>query len=203
MPSDPDLSAANSPHEAPALAVVGFAFFLLASIQIAAGLVGATIAVAAGWLPEDPTKIATTLEQLLITPAFMSASVAVNATLCTVIALTGARLSRRPVVECLRLGPTPSRGVIAGAVSAVGFLSLSQVLSSAQNLIGGDIATSLSVIERAVVDASGGAFLLMLVTTALMAGAGEEIFFRGFMQTRLGQTWGAWPAILITSVAFG
>ncbi|MEE8408334.1 MAG: CPBP family intramembrane glutamic endopeptidase, partial [Myxococcota bacterium] len=153
--------------------------------------------------PSDPAEISATLEQLSITPAFLSASVAVNATLCTVIALAGARLSRRRVVECLRLGPTPSRGVITGAVSAVGFLSLSQALSSAQNLIAGDIATSLSVIERAVVEASGTGFLLVLFATGLMAGAGEEIFFRGFMQTRLRRRWGAWPAILITSVAFG
>ncbi len=203
VPPKTDLPPDPASAEASALAVVGFAFFLLAGIQIAIGIVGFAIAAAAGWVPADPTELGNRLNELSITPAFMSASVAANATLCTVIALVGASLGRRPLVDSLRLGPTPGRGFIIGVVAAIGFLSLSQLLSSAQNMIDSDIATSLTIIERAVVEASGISFLLILLTTGLMAGVGEEIFFRGFMQSRLRQRWGVWPAILITSVAFG
>jgi membrane protease YdiL (CAAX protease family) len=36
-----------------------------------------------------------------------------------------------------------------------------------------------------------------------LAPIGEELFFRGFMLTRLRQVWSAGPAILVTALAFG
>ena len=36
-----------------------------------------------------------------------------------------------------------------------------------------------------------------------LAPVGEELFFRGFMLTRLRRVWSAGPAILVTAIAFG
>jgi membrane protease YdiL (CAAX protease family) len=36
-----------------------------------------------------------------------------------------------------------------------------------------------------------------------IAGAAEELFFRGYMQTRLGEAWGATRAVVVTAACFG
>jgi len=44
---------------------------------------------------------------------------------------------------------------------------------------------------------------LAVVVIGVLAGSAEEIFFRGYMQTRLGQRLRPSLAVLVTSVAFG
>ena len=44
-------------------------------------------------------------------------------------------------------------------------------------------------------------FDLLLISA--LAGLGEEVLFRGFMQTALGGTVGLWMAVAITSIVFG
>jgi uncharacterized protein len=42
-----------------------------------------------------------------------------------------------------------------------------------------------------------------LALIAFFAGVGEELFFRGWLQSVLASNFGAWPGILIASVIFG
>jgi membrane protease YdiL (CAAX protease family) len=42
-----------------------------------------------------------------------------------------------------------------------------------------------------------------LGSIALMPGVCEEIFFRGYVQTRLVARWGRWPGIVVSALAFG
>ena len=44
---------------------------------------------------------------------------------------------------------------------------------------------------------------LDLALISALAGLGEEVLFRGFMQTALDGVMGLWPALVITSIVFG
>jgi uncharacterized protein len=44
---------------------------------------------------------------------------------------------------------------------------------------------------------------LLLVMAAIMAPVAEETYFRGWIFTSLRQSWGRWPAILVSALLFG
>jgi membrane protease YdiL (CAAX protease family) len=45
--------------------------------------------------------------------------------------------------------------------------------------------------------------LLELALLSLMAGVGEEMLFRGFLQRALAQWWGVWLGVAVANVLFG
>jgi membrane protease YdiL (CAAX protease family) len=47
------------------------------------------------------------------------------------------------------------------------------------------------------------ALVLAVVVLGLLAGTAEELFFRGFVQTRLRQRWGPRWAVAVTALVFG
>ncbi|MFI5325726.1 MAG: CPBP family intramembrane glutamic endopeptidase, partial [Candidatus Rokuibacteriota bacterium] len=108
----------------------------------------------------------------------------------------------RPRRERLRL--LPSR-VSAGTLAAmiVGILALSQALESIAILAGVGPGANLDWIARTLAAASPVGLLLAILVIGGLAPVGEELFFRGFMLTRLRRVWSAGPAILVTAIAFG
>ena len=108
----------------------------------------------------------------------------------------------RPRRERLRL--LPSR-VSAAAIVAmiVGILALSQALESIAILAGVGPGANLDWIARTLAAASPVGLLLAILVIGGLAPVGEELFFRGFMLTRLRRVWSAGPAILVTAIAFG
>ncbi len=58
-------------------------------------------------------------------------------------------------------------------------------------------------IERLVVPLFRGMSLWDMVLIALLAGVGEEVFFRGLVQPGLTGWIGVWPAVVLTAVLFG
>ena len=102
--------------------------------------------------------------------------------------------------ETLKLGVPTARQwgiVIAGTIGLLGAqIGLTVVLDA----IG--ISTGAN---RAVTAGLGNPdyFLAMIVLSILLVGPAEELLFRGVVQTRLRETWGAWPAILLATVIFG
>jgi membrane protease YdiL (CAAX protease family) len=85
----------------------------------------------------------------------------------------------------------------------VAILMLGQVADSAVALAGWGGTGTLGAMARVMQGVSGPMLALSIVVLGAMAGTGEELFFRGFMQTRLRQRLGPWPAIAITSLVFG
>jgi membrane protease YdiL (CAAX protease family) len=116
------------------------------------------------------------------------------------VALVGARLSGPTVSVRLRLGRVGGWVTLAAVVS---FFSLSQSLDSCFALAGREFGGTLELLAAAVRRADGPLLGIMMLSLSVLAGIGEELFFRGFMQTRLQRRWGPWPAIVITAVAFG
>ncbi len=110
--------------------------------------------------------------------------------------------ARRPQRESLRLGPGRMRGPDA-AVMAAGVLALSQVLESLVLLLGLGPGPTLEWMTRTVASATPPGLALAVIVVGLLAPVAEELFFRGYMLTRLRAVWRPGPAILMSALAFG
>ena len=101
----------------------------------------------------------------------------------------------------LRLLPGRETGRTLAAM-IVGTLALGQVLDSATVLAGLANRGSMAAIRRVIEGAVGPDLFAAVVVIGVLAGSAEELFFRGYMQTRLRERWSPTVAIAITSVAF-
>ena len=101
----------------------------------------------------------------------------------------------------LRLLPGRERGPDLAAAIA-GMLALGQALDSVTILAGLGQQGTMPAIRRALTGAAGGELFAAVVVLGVIAGTAEELFFRGYMQTRLRAAWRPGPAILATSAAF-
>jgi len=108
----------------------------------------------------------------------------------------------RPRRERLRLLPSRVSGRALAAM-IVGILALSQALESLVILLGVGPGANLDWIARTLAGADPGGLVLAILVIGCLAPIGEELFFRGFMLTRLRRVWSAGPAILVTAIAFG
>jgi membrane protease YdiL (CAAX protease family) len=110
--------------------------------------------------------------------------------------------ARPPRRDGLRLGPgrMPGREV---AVMAIGVLALSQALESLVLLLDMGPGPTLEWMTRTVASATPLGLALAVVVVGLLAPVAEELFFRGYMLTRLRAVWSPGPAILMSAVAFG
>src|SRR2546430_15037446 len=83
------------------------------------------------------------------------------------------------------------------------YTTLFRSLDSLATLAGlGDKGT-MAAIRSALAAAVGPELFLAVLVIGVLAGSAEELFFRGYMQTRLGQRLPPAVAVLVTSVAFG
>ena len=120
----------------------------------------------------------------------------------TALVLAVALFNRPLEPVLLRLVPGWETGQ-ALAVMIVGMLALGQTLDSLATLAGlGDKGT-MAAIRSALAAAVGPELFLAVLVIGVLAGSAEELFFRGYMQTRLGQRLPPAVAVLVTSVAFG
>ncbi len=109
----------------------------------------------------------------------------------------------RPVEPVrLRLVPGRETGVQLAAM-IFGTLALGQALDSATMLAGLGNRGAMVTIRRALEGAAGSELFAAVVVIGILAGSAEEIFFRGYMQTRLGECWPPAVAVVVTSLAFG
>jgi membrane protease YdiL (CAAX protease family) len=87
--------------------------------------------------------------------------------------------------------------------AVLGLLALGQALDSLTVLLGLDARGSLQLIKRMIEGVRGPDLFGAVVVLGVVAGASEEIFFRGYMQARLREHWPPAAAVIATSVAFG
>ena len=118
------------------------------------------------------------------------------------LVLTVTLVSQPFDAAALRLVPGRETGADVGA-AVLGMLALGQILDSITMLIGLGRRGSMPAIRDALTGTQGGELFAAVVVLGLLAGAAEEVFFRGYMQTRLRLAWRAGPAIFTTSLAFG
>jgi hypothetical protein len=120
----------------------------------------------------------------------------------SVLALAALAATRPFQLPALRLLPGRERGVDLAAM-IVGTLALGQALDSAAMLAGVGQQGTMAMIRRALQGAVGPELFNAVIVIGVMAPTAEEVFFRGYMQARLGARWAPWVAVGITSACFG
>ena len=109
----------------------------------------------------------------------------------------------RPLTPArLRLLPGWETGVTL-AVMVLGVLALGQALESLTIVIGLGDSPTLVLIRRLLEGTAGPDLFGAVVVLGLIASTAEEIFFRGYMQSRLREHWSPRAAVVTTSAAFG
>ncbi|HEV8583415.1 MAG TPA: CPBP family intramembrane glutamic endopeptidase [Methylomirabilota bacterium] len=102
----------------------------------------------------------------------------------------------------IRLAPGWETGR-ALAVMVLGILALGQALDSFTYAVGLADRGTLALARRVLTGAVGPDLFGAVLVFGFLAGAAEELFFRGYMQTRLRQAWGGARAVVATSACFG
>jgi membrane protease YdiL (CAAX protease family) len=85
----------------------------------------------------------------------------------------------------------------------IGMLALGQTLDSLTVLAGLAQQGNMVMIRQALAQAVGPDLFLAVLIVGVLAGTAEEIFFRGYMQTRLVQRLPRSAAVFVTSLCFG
>lgn len=143
----------------------------------------------------DPDAPYTTLAYGL--PALLVGSLAASSGL-----LLALLLFVRPLdATRFRLRPGWETGP-ALAVMTLGVLVLSQTLDSVARLLGVADQSPLVPFLPALERARGSDLFAAVLVLGFGAGIAEEVFFRGYMQSRLREHWPVPAAVLVTSVAF-
>ncbi len=181
---------------------LGYVAVFVAQIAVGAIVVGiGMISRLAGRPGLDRGRYQRILEDVTTAPSTMIAALGLSAVILFAAALGGAGLSPEPTRARLRVGPG-RWPVWRIALGVVAFYGLSEFLSAIPSLAGWH-SNSIEAFVRTVSRSSPAAIALLLVLAGLASPIAEELFFRGYVQTRLGARWGPWPAILVTALAFG
>ncbi len=161
-----------------------------------AGAVGASLLAVYILLSLHPAETAGHVTETV--PGLLAGGFA-SASALLAVALIG---TRRPRVRRLRLVAGRASGVPV-LVMVIGALALGQALESLAFVLGLGSGGAHESIRRALTDASGGMLALAVLGVGVFAASAEELFFRGFMQTRLRERWEARWAIAATALGFG
>jgi uncharacterized protein len=142
------------------------------------------------------------IQQILRQPAGLCAAVLLTAVPLAATAVIGAALSRERLADRLRTRVAGVRWALLPA-TVLGILALSNVLDGLLSLLGLADQGTLKLMTDVIGSARGGELALVLAVVALGAGLAEELFFRGFLQTRLAQRFSPAVAIALAACCFG
>jgi uncharacterized protein len=116
--------------------------------------------------------------------------------------LTALIASGSATPAALRLMPGNETGRTL-LLMVLGTLALGQTLDSLTVLAGLAQQGNMVMIRQALAQAVGPDLFLAVLIVGVLAGTAEEIFFRGYMQTRLVQRLPRSAAVFVTSLCFG
>lgn len=168
-----------------------FVAYLTAFVTIVVFSMFAVAAVTAMY-PDVPPE--TLLRSL---PGLLAGATASSAALGLTLALAARGASAR----ALRLVPGRERGRDL-VIMMLGLLALGQALDSLAIVLGLGREGALWEARQALAGAAGEQLFAAVVIIGPLAGTAEELFFRGFMQTRLRARWSPPVAVALTSACF-
>ena len=119
----------------------------------------------------------------------------------TGLLLTVMLVDRGTSLERLRLLPGRETGWTL-AIMVIGMLALGQLLDSLTMLTGLGQPGIMVLIRRVLSQAVGPDLFVAVLVIGVLAGSAEEIFFRGYMQTRLGERLPPAAAVLVAGACF-
>ncbi len=149
----------------------------------------------------DPQQLAKIAEELSRSPEVILTSIATSVVLCTGLALLVGLLSPQRLSARLRLAAGRLSGVDV-AVAAIGFLGYSMAADAVMRAIPGYDQSSVAQLGSLLRGFEGATFLLVLGLVGLGAPLGEELFYRGAIQTRLAERFGRFVGLFAASAAF-
>jgi membrane protease YdiL (CAAX protease family) len=176
---------------------VAFAVLLAAELAVAA-VVLVLVTLARYGLAGLPGKISMVAESA---PGLLGSFVC-TMLLVAGVALAGAWLSPLCWRDRLRLRRVPLRlpVLLAGTLGAI---SVGMVFSALMELHWLPRSHALDVLDRLLQSLSPPMAVLAVLLLGLLPGLMEELFFRGYVQTRLVARWGAVWGIFWTALMFG
>jgi membrane protease YdiL (CAAX protease family) len=182
-----------------------FVAFAVAFIPgcIAAGLVAVVLAVALHGVDviNPETGGQAKFEELLREPAIFLPTLLATQVVLVAVALGAAYFSPVPMKHRLRLG-RPRLPWYGYPVVCVGSLALGYTGGVLIELLGLGEQGTLKEFERAIAGMRGMVLVAAAAVIGLAPGFGEELLFRGYIQTRLGQRWPHLLAIGVTALLF-
>lgn len=195
-PSPPNLAVPEKPR----IWTVFLAFVTVVIVGLVAGVVYLAIAsLVVGGLSANPSaKIRGVLENPnIIIPSFAISGITALVLTAICCALSPERMWDRLSLRSSRFG---ARGYVAAVVLVYGTsLAAGQLIQPFTDTK----SPTLKLIDGHLRSADGFMFAVAVVIIAGLAPIAEEVFFRGYMQTRLRRRWGSGWAIGITALAFG
>jgi membrane protease YdiL (CAAX protease family) len=178
------------------------AFIGIQVLGAIAGIIALLVFAARNHIRFTGPAIAKLVENLIEQPRVVIASVVLSEGTLLGIALLGTRLGRAKAQDRLHLGP-PLTPVLALIPMVLGTLAVSEAGDALLALTHWHASITLPMLSKAIRGSSSIEFAALLAMAGVAAPAAEEIFFRGFMQTRLVERWGRWRGILLAAACFG
>lgn len=129
-------------------------------------------------------------------------TIAVSGVTLSGLSLSAAAISPRPLRQRLALH-RPPRGVLPLFAAVVGLPALSMVIENVALFSGVEISGTLEMIAKSIGSAEGLQSVFVVLAISLGPGLGEELLFRGYIQTRLVERHAPLVAIIVTSLLFG
>jgi uncharacterized protein len=150
----------------------------------------------------DPAASRTAIEGVAFSFPGISLVVVLNAAALVGVSFVAARLSPAPWQERLRLGPPRCSWAVV-PVLILGVLALSQALDALVVLLDLQNRGFLPRLRQLVRSLPPGSLAALAVVMGAAPGFCEEVFFRGYLQTRLTERWGPAAAVALSALLFG
>lgn len=170
----------------------------MGTVFLVAGAVLMAVVIAQNGLSFHPSKV---LAATMSVPGLLGSMGATMAVFAGAAAL-GAKLSPVPWRDRLRCRPVkvPGSVLVAGSGAVLGIGMTVIGLDGLGLIPRSDVLESLELFMTGL---SGPELVLTVLVIGILPGIAEELMFRGYIQTRLSERWGARWAILWTSLMFG
>jgi membrane protease YdiL (CAAX protease family) len=166
-------------------------------LEGAVGIVMVVVASSVKAVSSSPTDLA----RLFTDPLLLAALFAINTVLLLAVSFTGAHFSaerwrRRLAIPSLRAPP------IDVVLLVIGTLGVGAVASTISQRLGAYDDSTIKVMRDSLLAASPSVAVLLAVFGSL-GGVGEEIFCRGYLQTRLIARAGPAVGVVVSALFFG
>lgn len=117
------------------------------------------------------------------------------------VALAAASLSPQPVLARLRLVPT-RRGSLVALAATLAMVGMGALSSAVTRALHFENRGTLPVIREALRGLTPPQMALAVAIIGVSAGVGEELFFRGYLLTRLAARWRPWVGNAVVALLF-
>jgi membrane protease YdiL (CAAX protease family) len=150
----------------------------------------------------QPAPSRSALMEHALLPTTFVLTIVLSAVILSGLSFAAAGLSRVPVVERLNLRRSKS-GILPVLAGMVGLPALSMVIENVALFSGVEIGGTLQMIAQTIGSAHGLTSVFIVLAISLGPGFGEELLFRGYIQTRLVERHSPLVGIIVTSLLFG